>query len=234
MMNFLRKHMRTIFVITILGFLAGAFVGFGSYFFSGKTTADAVVEVNGEQIPYKRYENYLNRALDGMRQQKQEVSDETMKQKKQEVLQDLIQEVVFSKEALKYGITVSDGELAADIQHYPAFQREGRFDRNAYFQVVYQVLRTTPKEFEDSRRDQIAIFKLRQLIASGVPITEPELKLEYFNANHGNMKDFEKDRAKFSEKIKQEKTMLAFGEWFKTLNQNMKIKVHLQEIEKQG
>jgi peptidyl-prolyl cis-trans isomerase D len=226
--------MRAIFLITIIGFLAGAFVGFGSYFFSGKTTADAVVEVNGEQIPYKRYENYLNRALEGMRQQKQEVSDETMKQKKQEVLQDLIQEAVFSKEALKYGITVSDGELAADIQHYPAFQREGHFDRNAYFQVVYQVLRTTPREFEDSRRAQIAIFKLRQLISSGVTITEPELKLEYFNANRGNMKDFEKDRAKFSEKIKQEKTMLVFGEWFKTLNQNMKIKVHLQEIEKQG
>ena len=234
MMNFLRKHMRVIFLITIIGFLAGAFVGFGSYFFANKTAADAVVEVNGAQIPYKRFSNYVNRALDGMRQQKQEVTDETMKQKKQEVLQDLIQEEVFSKEALKYGITVSDNELASDIQHYPAFQREGHFDRNAYFQVVYEILRTTPREFEDSRRNQIAIFKLRQLIASGVVITEPELKLEYFNANRGNMKDFEKDRAKFAEKLRQEKTMLVFGEWFKGLNQNMKLKIHLQEIEKQG
>jgi peptidyl-prolyl cis-trans isomerase D len=234
MMNFLRKHMRTIFLITIIGFLAGAFVGFGSYFFGNKTVADAVVEINGEQIPYKRFANYLNRELDGMRQQKQEVNDEIIKQKKQEVLQDLIQEEVFSKEAAKYGITVSDGELAADIQHYPAFQREGHFDRNSYFQVVFQVLRTTPREFEDSRRKQIAVFKLRRLIASGVVITEPELKLEYFNANRGNMKDFEKDRAKFFEKIRQEKTMLVFGEWFKFLNQNMRLKVHLQEIEKQG
>jgi len=234
MMNFLRKHMQTIFLITIIGFLGGAFVGFGGYFFANKTTADAVVEVNGEQIPYKVYSNYLNRALDNMRQQKQEVTDETMKQKKQEVLQDLIQEEVFSKEAKKYGITVSDGELAADIQHYPAFQHEGQFDRNAYFQVLYQALRTTPKEFEDSRRKQIAIFKLRRMVASGVIITEPELKLEYFNANRGNMKDFEKDKPKFSEKIRQEKTMLVFSEWFKLLNQSMKIKVHLQEIEKQG
>ena len=232
MMNWLRKHMRIIFGITIVGFLGGAFVGFGGYFFADKTTADAVVEVNGTKIPYRQYSNYLSRALDNMRNQKQEVTDEITLQKKQEVLQDLIQEEVFSQEAKKYGITVADGELAADIQRYPAFQKEGQFDRNAYFQVVYQVLRTTPKDFEESRRKQIAIYKLRFLVASGVIITEPELRLEYFRANLGNMTNYQKEKIKFFEKIRQEKTMLVFSEWFKLLNQEMKVKVHLQEIEK--
>ncbi len=232
MMNWLRKHMRLIFGITIVGFLGGAFIGFGGYFFSSKTPADAVVEVNGAKIPYRQYANYLNRVLDNMRQQKQEITDEVTKQKKQEVLQDLIQEEVFSGEAKKYSITVSDGELAADIQHYPAFQKEGHFDQQTYFQVLFQMLHTTPKEFEESRRKQIAIFKLRQLISSSVIITEPELKLEYYYSNKGNMSAFEKDRQKFLEKLKQEKTMMVFSEWFKTLNQNMKIKVHLDEIEK--
>lgn len=232
MMNWLRKHMRVIFVITIVGFLAGAFVGFGGYFFGAKTTMDAVAEVNGTQIPYKTYSNYFNRTIENMRQQKQEITEEIMQQKKQEVLQDMIQEEVFSQEAKKYAITVSDGELAADLQRFPAFQREGRFDREVYFQVLYQILRTTPKEFEESRRRQIAVSKLRYLVAASVMVTEPELRLEYFRANRGNMANYEKDRVKFFETVRQEKTTLVFTEWFKLLNQDMKIKVHLQEIER--
>ena len=224
--------MRLIFGITIIGFLGGAFIGFGGYFFSNKTPADAVVEVNGAKIPYKQYANYLSRVLDNMRQQKQDITDEVTKQKKQEVLQDLIQEEVFSSEAKKYSITVADGELAADIQHYPAFQKDGHFNQQTYFQVLFQMLHTTPKEFEESRRKQIAIFKLRQLISSSVLITEPELRLEYFYSNKGNMANYEKERQKFLEKLRQEKTMLVFSEWFKTLNQTMKIKVHLDEIER--
>jgi len=232
MMDFLRKHMRAIFGITIAGFLAGAFVGFGSYFFSGKTAADAVLEVNGEKIPYRQFSNYYNRVIDGMRQKKEDVTDEVMKQKKQEVLQDLIQEVVFSDEAKKYGVSVSDAELAADIEHYPAFQKEGHFSQQAYFQVLYQMLHSTPKEFEESRRKQIETFKLRQLIASSVVITEPQLRFEYFLANKGNMSGFDKDRTALRDKLRQQETMLVFAEWFKLLNQTMKIKVHLDEIEK--
>jgi len=232
MMDFLRKHMQTIFLITIIGFLAGAFVGFGSYLFGSKTPADAVAEVNGTNIPYRDYAVLLNRVVDNL-SKTQEVTDEVMKQKKQEVLQDLIQEEVFWQQSKKYGIVVSDAELAADIQHYPAFQRDGRFDQNAYFQVLYQVMKTTPQQFEESRRKQIAIFKLRQLIASNVRISEPELQLEYARTHGGSMADFAKNRDKSLETLRQQKVMLVFNEWFKQLNQTVKIKVHLEEIEKQ-
>lgn len=236
MMDFLRKHMRIIFSITIAGFLAGAFVGFGGYFFGKKSFGDAVAEVNGRNIPYRQYAALYNRAVDAMRKSKEDVSDEMLAKKKQEVVQDLIQEEVFWQESKKYGINVTDMEVAADIQHYPAFQKDGRFDQRAYFQVVFQVIRTTPAEFEESRRRQLAIFKLRQLIASSVKITEPELKAEYMRTHKGNLAGYEKDREKFLEGVRQEKVMLVFNEWFKQLNQELagKIKVHLQEIERQS
>ncbi|OGS34514.1 MAG: hypothetical protein A2293_09560 [Elusimicrobia bacterium RIFOXYB2_FULL_49_7] len=234
-MNFLRKHMKVIFLITIIGFLAGAFVGFGSYLFGKKTATDAVAEVNGKEISYRRFAVLLNRAVENASKEQQgTMSEEMIQQKKQEVLQDLIQEEVFWQEALKYGISVPDKELAMDIQNYPAFQKDGRFDQGAYFQVLYQVLRTTPQEFEDSRRKQIAIYKLRHLIASGVRISEAELRLEYARANRGNMKDFEKNKTEFSDKLRQEKVMMVFNEWFKQLNQTVKIEVFLNEIEQQG
>jgi len=53
------------------------------------------------------------------------ITPELMAQKRQEVLQDLIQEEVFWQEAKKYGISVSDGEVAADVSRYPAFVKDG-------------------------------------------------------------------------------------------------------------
>jgi peptidyl-prolyl cis-trans isomerase D len=232
MMNFLRKHMRIIFLITIIGFLAGAFIGFGGYLFGSKSSADAVLEINGTKVPYRKYVSLLNRTIENLRRENKDVSESSVNQIKQEVIQDLIQEEVFWQESKKYGITVSDAELAADIQHYPAFQREGRFDRNAYFQVLYQVLKTTPREFEESRRKQIASMKLRQLIGSSVKISEPELQLEYARTHGGKMTGFEKERTAFLDKLRQEKVMLVFNEWFKALNQTVKIQVHLNEIER--
>lgn len=234
MMEFLRKHRVIIFTITIVGFLGGAFIGFGSYFFGGKTSSDNVIVVNGTGIPYRAFQKTLNRVLETMRQQNQEVTEEVREKKKQEVIQDMIQEEVFRQQAAAYGITVSDEELAADIQQrYPAFQRDGRFDRMAYFQALGQLLKMTPKEFEESRRKQITNAKLRQFIMSSVKISEPELQMEYARTHGGNVAAYAKDREKFLEKVRQEKTMLVFNEWFKSLNQAMKIKVHLQEIEKQ-
>jgi peptidyl-prolyl cis-trans isomerase D len=232
MMDFLRKHRNIIFLITIGGFLSGAFVGFGSYFFGRKTFGDAVAEVNKAKIPYTEYYALYNRTIENMRKKNQDITDDVMKTKKQEVLQDLIQEEVFSQEAEKYGVTVSDGELAADIHSYPAFQKDGKFDMYVYYNILSQVLHTTPQKFEESRRRQIAIMKLRYIIAQSIKISEPELRLEYMRANKGDMSKFEAQRQEFTKTLRQEKVSMAFNEWFRQLNQTTKVKIHLGEIER--
>jgi peptidyl-prolyl cis-trans isomerase D len=151
------------------------------------------------------------------------------KQKKHEVMQDIIQEEVFWQEAKKYGITVTDSEISMEIQHYPAFQKDGKFDQRAYFQVLNQVLHSTPQEFEESRRRQIAYLKLRDLVASSVILSEPELRYAYMKANKNNMKNFDKDRETFVNKTRQEKVMMVFNEWFKQLNQGLKVKIYLKD-----
>ncbi len=231
MMDFFRKHMRVIFLITILGFLAGAFIGFGGYFFGPASAGDAVAEVNGARVPYRKYSMALNRAIDAMRRDKQEVTNETTARLKQEVLQGLIQEEVFWQEAKKYGITVTDAEVSGAIQQIPAFQRDGRFDRMIYFQTLSQGLRVAPKDFEESQRRQMAAEKLQRLFSSGIRVSEQEIREAYARQNKGSAANFEKDRAAFEEKFRQQTVMLVFQEWFSRLNQQMKIKVHLNEIE---
>jgi peptidyl-prolyl cis-trans isomerase D len=231
MMNFLRKHMRAIFLITTIGFLSGAFIGFGGYMLGKKTAADAAVEINGTKIPYKTYSNTLSQVLENMRKDNTEITDAILAQKKQEVIQNLVQEEVFWQEAKRYGIVVTDTELAADIQRIPAFQKDGAFDRRAYLTVLYQVLHTTPAEFEESRRKEIASYKVRNLLSSCVKISEPELIMQYRIQNNNDMKDFDKKRAEFLAQLRKEQTFMVFNEWFKLLNRDLKVKVNVQEIE---
>ncbi len=224
-MDFVRKHRETIFIITIIGFLAGIFVGFGSYFFIGKTPADNVLEVNGIGIPYKHFTNLLSQVRRSMTENNESQAEDTIKQKKQEVLQHLVQEELFWQEARKYGIIVSDLELASDLQSYPAFQQNGRFSHALYYRILNEVLHETPREFEESRRKMIAAFKLRALIASSVRITEPELQVEYEIQNKGNMQDFEKKRDKFQQQHRKEMIGIVFTDWERYLNHNLKVKV---------
>ena len=94
MMNFLIKHKVKIFLITILGFFAGTFVGFGSYFFGDKNYFDTVAVVNGEKIPYNVYYAMYNNTLEVLRKDGQELSDDTMKKIQSKVVNSLILDVI--------------------------------------------------------------------------------------------------------------------------------------------
>ncbi|GAG96371.1 unnamed protein product [marine sediment metagenome] len=230
MMNFFRKHMRTIFLITIVGFGVGIFAGFGGYLFGDRTLGNAVAEVNGVKIPKKRYDNLFNQVMESLRDEETDITDELIKQKRQEVIQDLIQEEVFYQEGKKYGITVSDEELAANIHHFKGFQKDGRFNQQLYFQILAWRLRMTPREFEESQRRSIIRDKLREFIAYSVKITDKELSLEYVQRHNGNMKDFQENKDKFYEELRKEKIIAVFNEWYKSINNTIRIRVFAQQF----
>src|SRR5262245_40891306 len=123
MMKWLRKHRYKIFLITVCGFLIGSFMGFGSYFFT-RSPYDAAIEVNGQKISYKRYQNRFRQYMQQRQNEKTPMDKQATDQVKQQAVQDLVREAVFVKEAEKYRITVTDNELASYIQSAPAFQRD--------------------------------------------------------------------------------------------------------------
>lgn len=235
MMKWLRKHRYTIFLITIGGFLIGSFMGFGSYFFS-QSPYDAAITVNGEKISYKRYQTRHRQYLQQVQEQKITLDQEKMKALQQQVVQDLVREVVFLKEADKYGVIVTDNELAAYIQGAKAFQKDGQFDQATYFQVVSQVLRTPPDEFEEDRRREIKIQKMQALMASTIKLSD----LEY---NWGMQKALataasDKDRKaimekpeEFKEQLRQEQVTNSFQQWLTQVNGQLKVQVYLDRFE---
>ena len=199
MMNWLRKNMRIVFTITIIGFFAGIFVGFGGYFFSDNKFSNSVANVNGHEVSMRKFNLLYNRAFEDLRKNNTEINDETVKAVRQQTIDELVREEVFYQESQKFGIIVTDKEVAANIQQYQAFQQDGRFNQGVYFQIIAYQLKMTPAEFEESQRRQIAIAKMRNLIAAGVKITEPELQVEYARRNSGNIKGLEKAREKFTQ-----------------------------------
>lgn len=177
MMTFLRKHKIKIFLITIFGFLAGTFVGFGSYLFGEKTYYDTVAVVNGHKIPYATYYSLYNNALNMLRHANNgDVTDEMSKKVQNDILKNLVQDEIIWQQTKDYGIIISDEELARDIQSYPYFLNEkGQFDSRYYFSFLNN-MRMSPKDFEMLRRKQLASNKLQIFIASSARITDSEYK----------------------------------------------------------
>jgi hypothetical protein len=214
MMNFLRKHKVKIFLITIFGFLAGTFVGFGSYLFGDRNYYDTVAVVNNVKIPYKIYYSLYNNRLETLRQTGQDITEEIKKDIQNDIVRNLIQDEIIWQQTKDYGITVSDKELAADIQAYPYFLNEnGQFDIRYYYKFLNNI-RLSPKDFESLRRKQIASKKLQMLVASAAKISDTEIQ----NPNN------------YSEQVNalQIKANEILNDWFDTIKRKTKIKITLQ------
>ena len=232
MMDFLRKYKKLIFSITLSVFLAGIFFAGGSYYFvQGYNT---VATVNGKKIPYEEFQKVLERVLSNLRENSDDenpITEEVIQTKKQEVLRDLIQEEVFSQLEKKYGLAVSNNELSADIARFPAFQKDGVFDQQTYFRAIFYSLRSTPEEFEASRKKTILISKLRQFIISNVSIPDSEIQHVYAAEHNGNMSKFSENREEFYKTYANKKASQVMQDWLTKINAEIKVKTFLYKIE---
>src|SRR5580658_7346608 len=98
MMNFLRKYQNHILFGLLSFFLIYIALGFGGSFFTKGAPTDAVAEVDGVNIPLRLFYARYSRALDQVKPGTT-LDDAGRTQKRDEVLRDLIQGVVFDKQA---------------------------------------------------------------------------------------------------------------------------------------
>ena len=213
MMNFFRKHKVAIILVILIGFFGGTFIaGFGVSTFGNTTSFDTVAVINGKKIPYKYYYGLYNNALGMLKQSGQDVTEEMMKLAQNQILRTLVQDELIWQQTKKYGITVSDSELAQDIQSYPYFLNgNGQFDSRSYYQFLNN-LRMSPKDFETLRRKQIASAKLQMLIASAATIA-----------------DSAKPKDSSEETLLQVKANEILNDWFDNVTRNSKIKILLED-----
>jgi peptidyl-prolyl cis-trans isomerase D len=231
MISFFRKYQRAFFIATIVIFLIGTFVGLGGYLFTSRDTSGAVASVGSTKIPYQRYAVRVNQYLDALQSKGTDVTDDVRKEVKQGMLRDMIVDTLLEKKADEMGIVVTDEDLARDIQSTPAFQRDGQFNQDVYFQMVRSVFHEGPEQFETDRRSAIKVARFKQMIYQSAKVAPSELQELYAQANKGSMKNFEKDKAAFTNKVQQQKALEIINYYLRQLSAQVEIRSFLDQRE---
>ena len=212
MMNFLRKHMRKIFIVTILAFIGGTFMGFGAYLFRPETDYKTAVIVNGEKIPVKIFNSMYNDSLERAQAElKDTLTEQQIAQMKINIIQVLVQEEVFYQQSKKYGVVVSNEELRSDIQNSFIFRNQNYFDIRKYYDFLRH-LKMSPKEYEALRKKQISSEKLKIILASSIKAFDFEVE-EAKKTNPKITRDM----------LLQMKANIILNEWFMNAVKTAKI-----------
>jgi peptidyl-prolyl cis-trans isomerase D len=91
-----------------------------------------------------------------------------------EVLNDMIRQTLLLNVSNRIGMRVSDEEVRMQILSEPAFQRDGRFDRDAYDRLL-QIQGLSPAQFEGQLRQQLIGNQLLRAVVGSEFVTRGEL-----------------------------------------------------------
>lgn len=157
--------------------------------FGGRPTN--VGSVNGEEITYNEFMAALDRQMESMRQQGQEV-DENIDQVREQVWEALVSQKLIEDQIEKFGITVSDEEVRDIVlgPNPPEFLKQnfidslGNFNRAVYEQALFdpqnkQALLSAEDYVKQSRLSE----KLQSLLLASITVSEEEIKRKFTDQN---------------------------------------------------
>ena len=180
MINDIRRYRRALqigLVVIVAAFIASLFV-FGSSGFDGRAPGEGVAVVNGETIPYERFQRRYQAYLDAYSRVYRERFSPALAEQlglPQQVLEDLIQEALVVQRARLEGLGVSDEELNAQIHTVEAFHEGGRFSLKRYEEFLRR-RGTTAATFEQDVRRELTRMKMEGAIRGGIKVTDTEVE----------------------------------------------------------
>lgn len=160
MFDFVNRKKRIVQVIMGLLMLPFLFWGIESYRNMGSEGFVATVE--GEEIPRREYEQALRDHHERMRAMLGANFDSAMLdtfEVRNSVLERLIQQRLLYREALSNGFTALDSQLIKTLREVPAFQKDGKFSKQQYEELL-RAQGLTPKVFESRVRQEILLQQL--------------------------------------------------------------------------
>jgi hypothetical protein len=232
MNKFFRKHRTFVFVFLAAIMVSLPFFGVGTnYLFS--SPQDVVMQVNGAKVRRADYDRLLNQIL----KSKPDMKPEQKQQARAQAMNELIRLIVYDQEAAKYGLHVSDQELRAQIEHTPAFQKDGKFDPSTYVNTLTNLADTTPEEFEAFRKKDMAAFKLNQLVASAAGVSDADVQEAMNNrmaveTDPKKKKEWKENPESLRAEIRGQQVNWLFQDWLGSINSTLKVKITSDEFRK--
>lgn len=229
MISFLIKYKRLFLFITI-GFFLGSlgFVGAGVFMEEYGPNA-AIARIGDVKIKYKDYASAVTNVERELRKNtEKEYTDEDAKQVRQEVLQNMVNEASLALAAKRYGIVVSDLEIAYVIKNSPIFNNNGMFNKKAYVWIVRNQFGMNPNQYEQSLKDQKAAAKFQNMVILSAKLTPKEVEL-LAKADKNTAADFKKDKEKFALSAMQLKAQALMDKFTQQFNSVEKIEVYSEK-----
>lgn len=178
MLKFIRRNAEAAWVKIMFVIIVVVFVFWGIGSVVGGQKAQIVARVNGEVIDpvdFTRTYNGLVRMYEDL--YKGNFQSEMLKSLnlKGQAMDQLIHGALLRQEAQRIGLRVTEAELRDSVAQMPAFQRNGRFNRNVYLNTL-RANGMTAGEFEEAQRNELLGRKLQELIAAGIHVSEQEVR----------------------------------------------------------
>ena len=230
MISFFSRYKRFIFTVVVVIFVGSIFFVSGQVFTD--SSMDAVAEVGNSKIPYQNFLRQVNRVMASVKDSGTEVNEILSKSVKQEVFREMVIEELMSQQGAKLGMRVPDFEVAVEVQNTPQFRENGAFSPRAYYQTIYNEFQMSPSDYEAWRKKARLATKFKQFIYTSVKVTPEEAKA-YYLARNKDLKNFEKERAKYTSELAQEKFANIANYLLRQLTSQQEVKSYL-ELREQG
>lgn len=232
MFKYLRKHRTLVMISLAVCVVVVPFIGIGTLSFRA-SPHDTIFKVNGRKVSQGQFDRLYNQIL----RQKKDLTLEQRKQLNSESLNELIRQEVFSQEAKKLGVHVTEQELQMELLSIPAFQKEGRFDAPTYVRVIGEIFGTIPSEFEKGHKKDMEGRRLNQLIATTAHISDDVLQRELekrlkSETDKKKLEELKKDPEILRKELHIRETNLIMKDWLNQLNSKLKINFTSESFKK--
>lgn len=190
MLGIMRKYkesivIKIVFVIIVASFIGTIFLVWGKGD-SGSTGGQSfAAKVNGSTISLDSYQQAYYRLRNIYDQlYGKSLSPELEKSMglKKQVMDSLVDEYLIAQASNKMSISVSKDDIANAIAANPSFQKDGAFDFGLYQQIL-KSNRMTPKDFEDSQKQELLIKKARKQITDKATVSDDEALAHFHKKN---------------------------------------------------
>jgi peptidyl-prolyl cis-trans isomerase D len=177
MLKWLRRSTRSWFIYLAIGAIVVVFIfwGVGSYKASRSQEA---AEVNGTIIPMTEFNRQYTELVKRYQERTGgEVTPEMIKslRLKEMALSQLVEEALLLQAAPRLGLEVTNAELRHQIESYPFFQQDGKFDKKRYDWLLSRH-HLSPQGFEAQERRQLLLRKVIAAVTSFAKVSDPELQ----------------------------------------------------------
>jgi peptidyl-prolyl cis-trans isomerase D len=175
MLDFMRRHAQSWMIKVALGAVVIVFVFWGIWN-PREGRERYLVKIGDQTITIAEAKTYYQNLRESYQARFRDQFNEEMVKRmglKERAVKDLIHKVLLLQEARRLGLRVTPEEIQASIQNFPAFQKDGTFDRATYLRAL-QRARLTAKEFEAGQGQALLTSEVQGLVASSAKVSDQE------------------------------------------------------------